>query len=374
MIAATLAALLLVSSTGSPKTPAWGGHLTKGDERNPAVMPPQRITLKFNHQVHLQQADLDCTACHQDVAKSDKAKDYNIPPKSICQDCHDDAEIGGDWSAKWKDPANAVALPPANLKFPHDKHVGREGVTCLTCHAGVDTTAVATRDHLPSMETCLTCHDGAKAPNACTTCHVAGAGSTLATAFGSGVLKPDDHGVHWIKEHELQGERDLAYCASCHEQQDCFSCHEGSIPPSFHDNDYLAIHRQDAVQNNPPCASCHDLDTFCANCHFRAERRLGRPIFSSFDGAFHPAGWNDFPPLRQQHHSFVAKKNLASCTGCHAQEDCVGCHAWYQGAPKTHPAGWANSSFMRRLLRDNPATCQRCHDPTNPDDPITQLP
>ena len=368
MTTLTLLVLLLVPA---PLSSVRGGHVSEGDARNPAVFPPQRIELPFDHAAHLDEVGMECIDCHGAAADSKKAKDYLIPPREICLDCHDAPEIPFAWGPKFRKADNAVALPPAHLHFSHERHLGLEGVDCATCHAGVATTRIATTEHLPPMETCLNCHDGEQAPGDCSTCHLSGRGGTIRTAFASGELVPDDHGLFWIKQHEVGAERDIATCAACHEQTDCLQCHEGSIPPDFHDGNYLAQHPRDAFANNPVCSSCHRIETFCMDCHFKAGVTIGDVI--PFRG-FHPAGWGDFPDINGNlpatHHSRMARKNINSCRACHEEDFCLGCHSWYPGAPRTHGPGWKGSSRARRIQRENPELCMRCHDLGNPDDPI----
>jgi hypothetical protein len=353
--------------------PTVGGHVSPDDALSTVVIPEQRIELAFTHRRHVELVGLQCTDCHGKVTESTKAEDYNVPSRDSCLTCHDEAEVPRTWGPKVKGPGNAVAIPPARLRFPHARHVTLEGVTCLTCHAGVPEVDVATRANLPRMETCLSCHDGAKAPGDCRTCHPTGRGGRLQTAFAEGQLVPDDHGPHWLKRHEVRAEAGLAQCAACHAQTDCLSCHDGALPPRFHDADYLALHAQDGWANNPPCASCHRVEKFCADCHFRAQVQPGQPLLPSFDGAFHPPGWTDYPPSRPEHHSYLARKNLAACTACHEPErDCLGCHAWFDGAPSTHGRGWAGSARERRLRRTNVQVCLKCHVEGDPGDPFNR--
>ena len=347
-----------------PLTPLLGGHVTSGDPRNPAVMPEQRIDLKFTHRVHLEEADLGCTDCHETIPESSDASDFNVPLRSKCMDCHDAAEIPVEWSAKGG-AKSALDMPQAHLRFSHQRHLAVDGVRCSTCHPNVAKEDVATRDDLPPMETCLTCHDGKQAPADCTTCHLKGRGGVVKTVYDSGELKPDDHGALWLRQHHVQAERDMGYCASCHAQEDCLTCHDGSIPPTFHDGNYIAVHPQDAQANDPPCASCHRLDTFCQDCHFRAQVQHEHPLH---EGGFHPEGW--LTPGDPKHHANMARKNLGACAGCHPGDDCRECHAFYIGAPRTHPAGWANSRRMERLRRENFALCLQCHGMGEIGDPI----
>lgn len=359
-------ALVAVLAGGPPS----GGHVSRGDPRNEAVMPPQRIRLEFDHSLHLTEAGLECLDCHGAVARSERTKDYNIPERQVCLDCHDEDEIPWRWMPSPRARDNAVAIPAAHLKFSHRRHLEIDGVACLDCHAGVPEAGLATRDHLPAMETCLGCHDGQQAAGECATCHLEGAGGTLRTTFRSGELVPDDHGVHWLKQHEVHGERELAYCASCHAQEDCLSCHDGSIPPTIHDGNYLAQHPRDGLANSPPCASCHRLDVFCRDCHARAGVRTGVRL-PSFTESFHPAGWV-FSEGTPQHHAHVARKNLAACSACHDGQNCKSCHEWLGAfSPRTHGPGWRGSDRMRRLRRENFSLCLQCHDASNPDDPVS---
>lgn len=356
--------------------PLQGGHVSEGDPRSPVVMPAQRIDIEFSHQTHVDSLGFTCTECHEAASRSTRTKDFLVPDRDFCMDCHDDVEVPWRWSGKWKREENAISMPPAHLHFSHARHLEIDGVDCATCHPGVEAQDLATRENLPSMETCLTCHDGATAPGACDTCHVSGGRAPVRTRFASGLLVPDGHGPDWLKQHEVAAERDLEQCASCHAQEDCISCHDGVLPPAFHDGDYLALHVQDAYANNPPCASCHRAETFCADCHFRSGVVVGNPLRPRFDGNFHPPGWNDFDVGRAEHHSFVARKNLAACASCHEPErDCVGCHAWFPvAAASTHGPGFASSDRARRLRDANLDLCLHCHSLADPTDPINSMP
>lgn len=350
-----------------PLSPHQGGHLSTGDPRSAVVMPEQRIDIAFDHAKHLRDLELTCDACHGSVKTSATTKDLNLPARSVCMDCHDPEEVPKDWGPRLKD--SAIVMPAAHLSFSHERHLGA-GVTCAECHAGVGETKLATRDHLPSMETCIACHASRGVTTECRACHAKGQAGTIRTTFASGTLVPDDHGVHWLKQHAVAAERDMGQCASCHAQEDCLSCHDGAIPPTFHAGNYLALHPQDAMANNPPCASCHRLERFCRDCHFRAGVTLGNPLVSGITGSFHPADWlNAGTP---DFHGNVGRKNLASCSGCHVKEDCVGCHAFYQGAPRIHPPGWASSRRMRQLREANFSMCLQCHGFGEPGDPVTR--
>lgn len=375
VLAFSAAALAVVASPAdpaaitlppAPRSPLQGGHLSEGDPRSPVIVPPQRLEVRFSHSLHVKNAELPCAHCHEQAAASRSTKDLLVPPRSLCMDCHDANEVPGDWGPGVKAPV--IDIPAANLHFSHERHLSLEGVTCASCHAGVEDGDLATAENLPSMEQCLSCHVERGAPTDCRTCHAKGRAGTIRTKYDEGMLIPDDHGVHWLKQHGVEAERDMGQCASCHAQEDCLSCHDGAIPPTFHAGNYLAMHPQDAMANNPQCASCHRLERFCRDCHFKAEVTFGNPLVNGVTGSFHPQDW--LIPGQSDFHGNVARKNIASCSGCHAQEDCTSCHAFYQGAPRIHPAGWASSRRMRQLRDANIATCLQCHGRGEIGDPI----
>ncbi len=346
--------------------PLQGGHATTGDPRSSVVMPEQKLDLPFNHAIHVDEVGLACTDCHESVTKSRNTRDLNLPAKAKCMECHDAGEIPGDWGPGVKNPV--IEMPAAHVHFSHQLHLGA-GLECSSCHAGVEKVKLATRDNLPSMEECAGCHVERGVATDCVTCHVKGRGGAIRTVFSSGTLIPDDHGTEWMKQHGGVAERDMGLCASCHAQTDCLSCHDGAIPPAFHASNYLALHPQDAMANSPQCASCHRLERFCRDCHFKAQVTLGNPLIPFVTGTFHPDGWTT--PGSGEFHGDLARKNLSTCAGCHdASQDCRTCHIFFQGSPRIHPAGWANSRRMRQLVEANPALCLECHGQGEPGDPF----
>jgi hypothetical protein len=350
-----------------PLLPLVGGHLTEGDARNPAVYPPERVDMFFNHETHINDLHVTCVECHVDAPKSRSAKDDLVPTKAACLGCHDPLEVPAEWSSKG-DASSALSLPAAHLRFSHHDHVEEAGIECLTCHAGVDQLKVATRQQLPSMETCVRCHANEGKSTDCRTCHLPGRAGTIRTAYPSGTLIPDDHGLDYVRRHGIDAERDVGTCAACHAQEDCLSCHDGAVPPSFHESNYLLLHPQEGMANAPPCASCHRVDRFCRDCHFKSGVTMGSPLLSFLGGAFHPAGWMD--ATSPDHHGQLARRNLQQCAGCHAKQDCISCHAFDPSAPRIHPPGFGSSRRARQLQSANPGLCLECHGFGVPGDPI----
>jgi hypothetical protein len=204
-------------------------------------------------------------------------------------------------------------------------------IDCSICHALVkDSTNVADK-FTPEMRTCRKCHEITQ--DDCNLCH---------DNLGDKKFIPASHYIGWLQRHKLlaaaEGE---GLCESCHRgklrspgaayavteahisEEDtkvCAECHRGDIwPEAIHDNNRIQSHGIDAMANQSVCNSCHQREE-CITCH---ERRG----LSFFD--VHPAGW-------QLNHADKARRQLSSCVACHKEEDCLGCHQ----AISPHPPGW----------------------------------
>jgi len=371
---------------------------------SPLIFPEQRIPLRFNHKQHLA-LNLKCDFCHDMAATSRRSSDRLIPTEETCATCHriDRADPHKEakpvaacagchpgFSGAGKPPL--VQIPAPNLRFNHQAHISR-GVDCVRCHANVPSAELATRTDLPRMSMCLSCHDGRQAPARCTTCHLAQPDGRVRTALPggklspSGVLRGDAHDLRFRTDHRRVAHNDEAYCANCHRQTECQSCHDGVQKPlDFHGNEYLTLHAADARRNQPDCGSCHRRQTFCVGCHQRTGvafpgdvRALARDADTSenafFTGArrFHPQGWAD-EQRGPDHHAFQAQRNIAQCASCHREETCLQCHATQVvtenlfgrsinavGAIDPHPPGFANTDRCRSLAARNPRVCLKCH-------------
>ena len=149
----------------------------------------------FSHRAHLAMK-MECATCHVSVSKSTRVEDNNLPPASVCSQCHDEVAI--------KQPR---VLPLA--KFPHSKHVA--AIPCLTCHKGIDKSEVTSLANFPAMSQCIACHGPGNAPadipDSCYFCHI----KTMK-------LTPETHGQGWVDAHS-RTHRDVA------EKQSCQVCH-----------------------------------------------------------------------------------------------------------------------------------------------------
>ena len=392
-IAVVLAALFAAVSAALAQTPR-----TALD----AVYPPQSIPLAFDHALHLTKAKSTCGDCHASVKTSVRASDRNLPEERVCLDCHDVLEepiekadppaecktchpnyvptfpagVDRDETSKATPHPPRVVIPAPAIKFGHKLHLDR-GIECSACHVGIESAGLGTRAHLPMMDQCTSCHDGRQAPSRCDTCHLATPDGRLVTDLPHGKLVPrglfrnDDHSGDFVRSHGPAAKADAAYCANCHKEQECVSCHlSGPKPLSIHAGDFVLTHGPEARRNDPSCESCHRQQSFCRDCHVRSgvSDQPGALYFSAADnatGRFHREGF--VAPLggipTPAHHKFEARKNLRQCVSCHQESTCVQCHSVQASAAiraNPHPPGFR--AQCDRALRQNDRGCVKCHE------------
>ncbi len=370
-----------------------------------AIFPPQTITIRFDHKLHVGGQGVACTTCHAKALTSASVADRLVPPPVVCDGCHqsDHANLskvtaiaatpGADACASCHvghsaTDANAVArmeLPRANMVFDHQKHASRN-IACAQCHGDVAQVGLATRAQLPTMRGCLKCHgmpDAASrgaATSSCETCHLQALGNLagvkggrIRTNFASGDLFPPKwlhdaaHTPDFIDRHKSTAADDSQFCASCHKEEFCTGCHDGRVRPrNLHPNDYIALHATEARMATMRCASCHQEQAFCVGCHQRLGITLSGPAGVRDSGRFHPPKeiWSD-APRRQGHHAVEAARNLNACVSCHVERDCVQCHgaAGIGGGFNPHASQGGFLAGCATQLRRNPRPCYACHMP-----------
>lgn len=407
-------------------------------ERSRVIYPDQTIPLRFSHKNHLAK-DIACDSCHQAALTSVSAKDRLLPTEEDCAVCHpiDRADpykktsaapatcatchVGVPSAAAPGTPAPGkdfealvprVVIPDPNLKFNHKQHLEKQ-IPCSSCHGDLSKVDLATRAQLPTMAQCLGCHDNrmpsstkaqAQRPTTspaqvenkagllggrvsrgpsprCGTCHLQQSDGLLATRFPSGVLAPsgllrgDVHGMDWKGNHRQPALSDPEYCATCHSQAWCQSCHNGVVRPlDLHGGDYVNRHTIEARRNQPDCGSCHRRQTFCLGCHERLgvvshSSLLTSPPVSAFSPGtsrrFHPDGWSS-PTAGPSHHAWEAQRNLRTCTSCHREETCIDCHSAqpggrYSTGKSPHGQEWLSSGRCQSIQSRNARVCLKCH-------------
>lgn len=371
---------------------AWlpPGHGDPDPGPSLAIFPPQRLTLRFNHELHMKLGGMSCLSCHEGAKTSTQAADSILPGPQTCDGCHgtdhtslSEVKAGPGETGRcgfchlgWREEEGSkvapLVIPKPNLHFSHKAHFDRN-IGCAQCHGAVENLELATRDSLPRMRGCLRCHDmpepakgGAKSD--CATCHLTEMDGTLRTLFASGELRPPrwlggaHHSGDFLLRHRFVAADDAQLCSSCHREDFCTDCHDGKVRPrSFHPNDWLSMHAVAAFQDSPRCTSCHNQQSFCLTCHQRAGVTMSGP--NQAGHRFHPPGWADFRSRGKGHHAFEAERNLNACVSCHTERDCASCHA----APGRrglgiNPHGQGFVSRCGSALRRNPRPCLVCHE------------
>lgn len=383
----------------APVPQKWLPPGAEAEDRGPsaAIYPPQALTIRFNHALHVGDQKLECATCHKEALTSQSAADRLTPRATTCDGCHgtnhDDltkVEGGDEPSGKCAfchrgyaaGDGNRVAkfvIPRPNMRFDHKKHAARN-IGCRQCHGDVDKLELATRDQLPRMRGCFGCHqhpDSAargEAKSACETCHVTGGGTEggkLKTAFASGRLEVPrwmhdaNHSPDFLQRHKAVAAADSQFCSNCHKEEYCTGCHDGRVRPrSIHPSDYLNMHAVEARLATQRCTSCHREQSFCLSCHQRLGVTMTGPSDRREAGRFHPpkSEWSD-APRRPGHHGWEAMRNLNACVSCHVERDCVVCHGGQGIGGGFNPHSGSFAGGCATQFRRNPRPCYVCHEP-----------
>jgi hypothetical protein len=330
------------------------------------------------HEATIHQVDASCETCHVPLARTafDRARIASLPEpadheaasflesdhgrlasadanrcatchtRERCVSCHVDTE---------RDAIAAIPAAPPEMELPpsvahyFEPKTHLEG-QWLTLH-GAEASRVQ----------CATCHTS----NDCVSCHVQpvpDAVRTLpsrdaVTAPGVQVVAraPESHGnAFFMQAHSVLASAGDATCATCHQEAFCVDCHDAPVGGGYHPPDFLARHTADAFGRDTECASCHNTQVFCRECH----AQLGLVSRGRLGPGYHAAGtaWL----LR---HGQAARQNLESCASCHRQVDCTQCHG-VLGAFKVSPH--SVDFDAERAWARSPRTCLACHVDGNP--------
>lgn len=302
--------------------------------------------------------------------------------------------------------------PQSSLIFPHPLHVVEQGIECVTCHGGIETSARAEDRNLPSMETCSNCHDTdddklcgechrdpenptdvetaeptvsnnhqrhLAAKIVCSVCH--GMPSVEPTIPSkptcmrchNGVRAASDcalcherkqtlanlHPSGWKHQHAEQAVLDPDWCAACHRQEQfCIDCHRGdNLTGNIHDLNYRLTHGLDAQGKESDCSRCHDRRAFCSECH-DSENRM--PLAHS------TIAW-------RTEHGAAARRDIENCASCHEADDptCArsGCHLDSDGLRGTdqrfHAPDLGRFDNHGPWHNDDGYSCFTCHTSTH---------
>ena len=347
--------------------------------------------IKFSHEFHSEVTD--CASCHTGVPEAETLSAKLLPSMDDCSACHDVEDEDNCEQCHYEDVYEAlVPTQSTSLNFNHKLHVTVQKMECTTCHKGLDEVEYSfeSAGKNPAMDNCYQCHNNTTVANNCESCHKA-----------TGELIPADHKTaSFFSQHKFKALDDKENCQMCHDKNDfCEACHVSTTmidetntmtnfyvpyaPHQFianhkiqqitrvHSLDYRFSHGIDARGKTSECQTCHQVETFCAECH------------GSTGGDFAAEGFAPTSHLVDNYttigngsgggaHAIEARRDIESCASCHdtqgADPTCIICHFDNDGVkntnPRTHPAG-----FMRDQHgdwhEDMGSVCYNCHTDIN---------
>jgi len=134
--------------------------------------------IQYNHEKHIQEAELECLDCHRNVETGARAL---IPNIETCSECHDDPEDENEeirkvvsYVSEGKNiPWKQINVVPDYAFFSHRRHVLLGEITCETCHGNVASMATPFSEPYQeiSMDWCMDCHQGRQVSSDCYACH-----------------------------------------------------------------------------------------------------------------------------------------------------------------------------------------------------------
>ena len=353
--------------------------------------------IKFSHSLH---HDLvDCQDCHTAIIESNSLKDRLLPNHDNCAQCHDVDNGDECTTCHYEDTFEALTQKESNLIFSHNLHVKNSEMNCESCHKGLNEVDYSWQSAgaRASMETCYSCHNNKTvSSNACESCHI----STVN-------LLPQDHKVtNYIHNHKFAAREFNANCAMCHDDQSCYECHvsttgitenntandfyqpfypsnyvDGSKQQAIqrvHDLNYRYTHGIDADGKTTECQTCHQIETFCVECH---QSEGGDYAFSGMVPASHlkPTFETIGVGTGGGDHAVLARRDIESCMACHdvngADPTCITCHLDSDGIQGTNPKTHINNFMMNEYgdwHTDYSSICYNCHTSANPNSSQTQ--
>jgi Cytochrome c7 and related cytochrome c len=348
--------------------------------------------IKFSHQFHVKESGIACIDCHTNASKSVDASDNLLAKMESCKSCHEEqVKSNCTYCHISADSTTYSASPNPNreFRFSHQQHVEDQKIDCESCHTTLDKAGAAIGELVPAMAVCATCHNDVKATGACEKCH-----TNLAA------LRPAEHNrSDFAHEHKQLARMGDAKCGTCHTQESCLDCHNGSalvkvdvpgrdlmsqysprltaidrgqgmVLTKVHDLNFRFTHGIAAKSKTMECQTCHSQEQFCSTCH-----QAGGNVNQ---GAFKPSSHlvAGFKTLGVGsgggEHARLAKRDIESCAACHGSEGadpvCITCHVDPDGIkgndPKTHDVGFMSNTHGP-WHSDPGANCYMCHTDIN---------
>lgn len=340
--------------------------------------------IKFSHKKH---ENFECAQCHKGAAESTSLKKSLLPDKAACAECHDVNDDKNCSFCHYGEKFEALVKKESNIIFNHKFHMADQNQKdCLSCHKDIQKVAYSFETPGPGMKSCYTCHDNkSKATEYCESCHI----STVN-------LLPESHrAATFLKNHKRFASTGNSNCAMCHDNSFCEACHVAttSITQTNTKTDFLAAystynlidgtkqqtlgrvhdlnfrftHGIDSKSKSTECKTCHNTESFCAECH---NSKGGDIAIQGFTPSNHkkPNFVTIGVGTGGGEHAVQAKRDIEKCASCHdvqgGDANCVMCHVDNSGIKGTHPKTHARN-YMRNTHgdwhNDQGSVCFNCH-------------
>jgi len=350
--------------------------------------------INFSHSFHSELAE--CSDCHSSVETSISLNDRLLPNHEDCGNCHEVESEDECATCHSNEIYEPLVQTKSALIFSHKDHITKD-LNCTNCHSdftSIDYSFEAAQK-IPPMELCADCHSfRGEAPNFCESCHI----STVN-------LIPQNHqSGTFRRDHKFIAQSFDSDCMMCHDNQTCENCHiststinetntvhdfyqpymsgdgidgpKQQIIEKVHELNYRYIHGIDANNKVDECQSCHQVESFCAECHQsdNADFSLSGTVpLSHLKSDFKTIGVGS----GGGEHAILARRDIESCTSCHdvqgADPVCVTCHLDSDGIEGTNPK--THEKFFMRYEHgdwhdDSGSVCYNCHTSATPSSPF----
>ncbi len=143
-----------------------------------AAFRPIEQPIAFNHNLHVEEFEMECADCHLHALNGVRA---TIPNIEVCADCHDEAQSESAAEARLvayiadgeRVPWRQLYWVPEHVYFSHRRHTKLGGIECETCHGAMgDRVVPAARPLIRvTMKRCIRCHQESGVSNDCLLCH-----------------------------------------------------------------------------------------------------------------------------------------------------------------------------------------------------------
>jgi hypothetical protein len=256
--------------------------------------------IMFPHELHVNDEEIECNECHENVNSSLSIDIRLLPTMDGCESCHEDVseDEDGDCSLCHANADELDTYPALKQRsgpdFAHQSHLSRTG-DCLVCHANLLDDEKEDTPNTWVFSDCKSCHEKSI---------------------------PENHSLEWVQSHGLNstviGQDN---CNLCHQEDMCESCHSlTSIEPTVHPGNYYITHGLEAKMNLVECASCHEGIQTCKSCHDQTKVMPMNHNLPSWVGQYITGGGT---------HAQDAINDPGLCQVCHqisADPTCSRCH------------------------------------------------